>query len=48
MATPAIRDRALEQGATPVGNTPAEFETFVRAEIAKWTGIIRKAGVKLE
>jgi tripartite-type tricarboxylate transporter receptor subunit TctC len=48
MAAPAIRDRALEQGATPVGNTPAEFETFVRAEIAKWTGIIRKAGIKLE
>ncbi len=48
MATPAIRDRALEQGATPVGNPPAEFETFVRAEIAKWTGIIRKAGINLE
>ena len=48
MATPAIRNRALEQGATPVGNTPAEFEKFVRAEIAKWTGIIRKAGIKLD
>jgi tripartite-type tricarboxylate transporter receptor subunit TctC len=48
MATPSIRDRTLEQGATPVGNSPAEFERFVRAEVAKWTRIIRDAGIKLE
>jgi tripartite-type tricarboxylate transporter receptor subunit TctC len=48
MATPAIRDRALNQGATPVGDKPAEFEKFVRSEIAKWNGIIKKAGIKLD
>ncbi|MGQ0522520.1 MAG: Bug family tripartite tricarboxylate transporter substrate binding protein [Betaproteobacteria bacterium] len=48
MATPAIRERTLEIGATPVGNTPAEFERFVRDEVAKWTRIIRDAGIKLE
>lgn len=48
MALPAIRDRALQDGATPVGNTPAEFDRFVRAEIAKWTKIIQQAGVKLD
>jgi len=48
MATPAIRERTLEQGATPVGNSPAEFERFVREEVAKWTRIIREAGIKLE
>ena len=30
MATPAIRKLTLEQGATPVGNAPAEFDRFVR------------------
>ena len=48
MTTPSIRDRTLEQGATPVGNSPAEFERFVRAEVTKWTRIIRDAGIKLE
>ncbi|MGQ0749630.1 MAG: tripartite tricarboxylate transporter substrate binding protein [Betaproteobacteria bacterium] len=48
MATPTIRERTLEQGATPVGNSPAEFERFVRDEVAKWTRIIREAGIKLE
>ena len=48
MATPAIRERTTEQGATPVGSTPAQFERFVRDEIAKWTRIIQQAGIKLD
>jgi tripartite-type tricarboxylate transporter receptor subunit TctC len=48
MALPAIRERALHDGATPVGNTPAQFDRFVREEIAKWTRIIRDAGIRLE
>lgn len=48
LASPAIRERATEQGATPVGNSPAEFERFVRDEVAKWTRIIQQAGIKLE
>lgn len=48
MATPAIRERTTEQGATPIGNAPAQFERFVRDEIAKWTRIIQQAGIKLD
>jgi len=48
MATPALRERTLEQGATPVGSKPVEFERFVRDELAKWTRIIHEAGIKLD
>ena len=48
MKTPAIRERTTEQGATPIGSSPGEFERFVRDEIAKWTRIIREAGIKLD
>ena len=48
MATPATRDRAAQEGATPVGNKPAEFERFLRSEIAKWTPIIQKTGIKVD
>ena len=48
MALPAVRERALQVGATPVGNSPVQFDRFVRDEIAKWTRIIRDAGIRLE
>ena len=48
MATPTLRERTLEQGATPVASKPAEFERFVRDEIGKWTRIIQEAGIKLD
>ena len=48
MTTPAMRDRAAQEGATPVGNKPAEFERFLRSEIARWTPIIQKTGIKVD
>jgi tripartite-type tricarboxylate transporter receptor subunit TctC len=48
MAGSTIRERTLEEGATPVGSTPEEAERFVRDEIAKWTPVIRAAGIKLD
>jgi tripartite-type tricarboxylate transporter receptor subunit TctC len=33
-------------GMEPVGNTPAEMERFTRDQIAKWSGVLRKAGYK--
>jgi tripartite-type tricarboxylate transporter receptor subunit TctC len=48
MAAPAMRERAMQEGATPIGSTPAEFDRFLKSEIAKWTRIIREAGIKLE
>jgi tripartite-type tricarboxylate transporter receptor subunit TctC len=48
IATPAMRERAAQDGATPVGNKPAEFGRFLRDEIAKWTPIIQQAGIKLD
>ena len=48
VATPAMRERAAQDGATPVGNKPAEFERFLRSEIAKWTPIIQQAGIKID
>jgi tripartite-type tricarboxylate transporter receptor subunit TctC len=29
-----------------VGGKPEEFAAFIRAEIAKWGGIIKAAGIK--
>jgi tripartite-type tricarboxylate transporter receptor subunit TctC len=45
---PEIR-QALEQfGLDPVGNTPEQFATFVREDIAKWTSLIKTNKIELE
>jgi tripartite-type tricarboxylate transporter receptor subunit TctC len=48
MSTPAMRERAMQEGATPIGSPPADFQRFVQSEIVKWTRIIQEAGIKLE
>ena len=48
IASPDIRDRMLQEGAKPIGDTPAEFGRFVRDEISRWTKIIQQAGIKLD
>jgi len=38
----------LKQGADAAPSTPAELGAFVRAEIPKWTKVIREAGIKAD
>jgi len=35
------------EGATPVGNSPAELDAVIRADIAKWAKIIKESGIKI-
>ncbi len=44
---PDVRARFLEQGAEPVGNTPAEMSAFVKEETARWQKVIQTANVTL-
>jgi len=41
-----FQERLKADGSDPVGSTPAEFGAFLRAELVKWTDIVRKAGIK--
>ena len=34
------------QGIEPVGNTPEEFGKIIRADVAKWSQVLRRAGVQ--
>jgi tripartite-type tricarboxylate transporter receptor subunit TctC len=46
--TPDIRDRLAKAGNDPVGSSPVEFASFVKAEYAKWAKVIKAAGLKLD
>jgi tripartite-type tricarboxylate transporter receptor subunit TctC len=43
---PAMKTRLAAQGLELVGNTPAEFDAFIRAEIDKWRAVLKAAGIK--
>ena len=43
---PKMKARLANQGLELVGNTPEEFDAFIRAEIAKWSKVLKAAGIK--
>ena len=44
----AVKKRMSELAFTPIGNSPAEFQTFLSKEVALWGGVAAKAGVQKE
>ena len=45
MRSPDITKRLAEDGSSVVANTPDEFRTLIRRETAKWTQIVKAAGI---
>jgi tripartite-type tricarboxylate transporter receptor subunit TctC len=43
-----VKAKLEAMGTIPVGDTPAEFETFIASETAKWGKVIRDAKVTVE
>jgi tripartite-type tricarboxylate transporter receptor subunit TctC len=43
-----IKEKFALQGATPVGNTPAEYLAQIKAEYEKMSAIVKKKGITLE
>ncbi len=43
-----VRERLAALGADPIGNTPAEFATMIKAETAKWGKIVKDANIRVE
>jgi tripartite-type tricarboxylate transporter receptor subunit TctC len=48
VAMPDVRDRILALGGEPVGSSPAAFDAFQKAEMARWAKVIRDSGAKAE
>jgi tripartite-type tricarboxylate transporter receptor subunit TctC len=44
--TPQIRDTLLSQGAEVAPTTPEAFGDYVKAEVVKWTRVVKEAGIK--
>jgi len=45
---PAVVERLVALGMDPVGNTPAEFAQFIKADLEKWTRLTRELKLSLQ
>lgn len=45
---PAVRDKMSDLALVPVGDSPAEFGTFHKAEVEKWAKVYKAAGLVAE
>ena len=45
---PAVRERFASLGTVPVGSSPEEFAAFLRAEIEKWSRVVKASGARPE
>jgi tripartite-type tricarboxylate transporter receptor subunit TctC len=46
MAMENVKKRCAQLGFDPVANTPAEFATYIRADVEKWGKVIKAADIK--
>ncbi len=47
LADAEMQKRLKAEGATPVGDSPAEFAAFVREDIKRWAPLVKASGAKL-
>jgi tripartite-type tricarboxylate transporter receptor subunit TctC len=45
LRNPEVLAQLTAQGIEPVGNAPEEFAKIIRADLAKWSQVLRRAGV---
>jgi tripartite-type tricarboxylate transporter receptor subunit TctC len=48
LALPDFKTRLASDGADAVGGSPQGFHTFLRADIAKWSKVIKSANVQVD
>jgi tripartite-type tricarboxylate transporter receptor subunit TctC len=48
LRSPEIERRLLADGSEIGGGSPEEFGAYIRNEIAKWTRVVKEAGIKVE
>jgi tripartite-type tricarboxylate transporter receptor subunit TctC len=48
LATALVRERFTSLGVQPVGDTPAQFGATIREDLARWSKVIKAAGIKVD
>jgi len=48
LASPAISEKMLSQGAIPSGNTPTQFAALIDSEHKKWAQVVKVSGARVD
>jgi tripartite-type tricarboxylate transporter receptor subunit TctC len=48
VADPSMKERFEALGAEPSAPTPAQTAAIMKADMDKWAGVIKKAGIKTQ
>lgn len=48
LSRPDVLERLEADGVDPGGEPPEVFAAFIKSEIAKWGGVVRKAGIRID
>jgi tripartite-type tricarboxylate transporter receptor subunit TctC len=48
LAIPAVKERIVQIGSDPVGNSPEEFTAFIKSEFAAWAKVIKEVGIIIQ
>lgn len=46
--SPEMKDRLLAQGLQPVANTPEQFAAVLKADMERWTKLVKDAGITVD
>ena len=48
LTKPRVREAIAKMAAEPAGASPAEFGTFLLAQLAHWSTVVKESGIKVQ
>jgi tripartite-type tricarboxylate transporter receptor subunit TctC len=48
LALPQVKSRFADQGVRTIGGTPEQFGAYLRGQIARWSKVVKEAGIHVE
>jgi tripartite-type tricarboxylate transporter receptor subunit TctC len=48
LKVPEVRERLIKQGFDVIGSTPEEFDVYLRAELQRWSKVVKESRASVD